>query len=75
MTARRRRPTRRRRTTTTHLPSTRMATSRWSVQVAGLCVLLYLNASHFDSGEVRTVVGTSVIAALMEVLGVRKGAQ
>jgi hypothetical protein len=52
-----------------------MATSRWSVQVAGLCVLLYLNASHFDSGEVRTVVGTSVIAALMEVLGVRKGAQ
>ena len=37
----------------------------------GVNSLLYMNASHFDSGEVTTAVGTVAISAVMEGFGIR----
>jgi hypothetical protein len=39
----------------------------------GLSGFLWLNASHFDGGEVKTIGGTVALAALAEAFGIRRG--
>ena len=39
----------------------------------GLSGFLWLNASHFDGGEVKTIGGTVALAAIAEALGIRRG--
>lgn len=40
----------------------------------GVNLMLWANASQFDGGEVKTAVGTVVLAAIMEALGVKRKA-
>jgi hypothetical protein len=44
------------------------------VVFAGVNSLLWLNASQFDSGEVKTALGTIAVAAIMEGFGIKRRA-
>lgn len=42
------------------------------VLIGGLTLMMHVNAQHFDSGEVKTVIGATLLSVFLEALGIKK---
>lgn len=54
------------------LQPARLGVIRTAIQTSILIGLLHFNATHFDSGEVKTVVGASLASVVLEAIGLRR---
>ena len=50
----------------------RLGSIRVVIQIAALLTLLHFNATHFDSGEVKTLAGASLVSVVLEAIGLRR---
>jgi len=50
----------------------RLGGVRAVIQIVVLLTLLHFNATHFDSGEVKTLAGASLVTVVLEAIGFRR---
>lgn len=50
----------------------RLGGVRAVIQIVVLLTLLHFNATHFDSGEVKTLAGASLVTVVLEAIGIRR---
>lgn len=54
------------------LKPTRFAVLRATIQTVALAALLHFNATHFDSGEIKSIAGASLVTVILEAVGIRR---